>query len=66
MTSKLGLHVIMSDDGSVTRGHSKRHSNASFPGGWKETKMFLPHPFVKLSIVGSRGNREVAHPASDL
>ena len=27
----------------------------SFPGlgGLKETKMFLPHPLVKLSIVGS-------------
>ena len=39
----------------------------SFPslGGLKETKMFLPHPLVKLSIVGSC-DREVACTASDL
>ena len=29
-------------------------------GGLKETKMFLPHPFIKLSIVGSLLDREVA------
>ena len=40
----------------------------SFPGlgGLKETKMFLPHPFVKLSIVGSLCDREVACSASNL
>ena len=40
----------------------------SFPGlgGLKETKMFLPHPLVKLSIVGSLCDREVACSASDL
>ena len=40
----------------------------SFPslGGLKETKMFLPHPLVKLSIVGSLRDREVACSASDL
>ena len=34
----------------------------SFPGlgGLKETNMFLPHPLVKLSIVGSLCDREVA------
>ena len=34
----------------------------SFPslGGLKETKMFLSHPFVKPSIVGSLRAREVA------
>ena len=39
----------------------------SFPGhgGLKETKMFLPHPLVKLSIVGSLRDREVACSASD-
>ena len=35
------------------------------PGGLKETKMFLPHPRVKLSIVGSLRDREVACSASD-
>ena len=35
-------------------------------GGLKETKMFLPHPLVELSIVGSLRDREVACSASDL
>ena len=34
-------------------------------GGLKETKMFLPHPCVKVSIVGSLQDREVACSASD-
>ena len=34
-------------------------------GGLKEIKMFLPHPRVKLSIVGSLRDREVACSASD-
>ena len=40
----------------------------SFPGlgGLKETNMFLPHPLVKHSIVGSLLDREVACSASDL
>ena len=40
----------------------------SFPGlgGLKETQMFLPHPLVKLSIVGSLRGREVACSTSDL
>ena len=40
----------------------------SFPGlgGLIETKMFLPHPLVKLRIVGSLRDREVACSASDL
>ena len=39
----------------------------SVPGldGLKETKMFLPHPRVKLSNVGSLRDREVACSASD-
>ena len=32
---------------------------------WKKQKMFLPHPRVKASIVGSLRNREVACSASD-
>ena len=31
----------------------------------KETKLFLPHPRVKVSIVGSLRDREVAYSASD-
>ena len=40
----------------------------SFPGfgGLKKTKMFFPHPLVKLSIVGGLCDREVAWSASDL
>ena len=34
-------------------------------GGLKETKMFLPHPRVKVSIVGSLRDREIACSASD-
>ena len=34
-------------------------------GGLKKTKMFLPHPRVKVSIVGSLRDREVACSASD-
>ena len=34
-------------------------------GGLKETKMFLPHPRVKVSIAGSLRVREVACSASD-
>ena len=40
----------------------------SFPGlgGLKGAKMFLPHPRVKLSIVGSLRDREIACLASHL
>ena len=39
----------------------------SFPGlgCLKETKMFLPHPLVKLSIVESLHDRETACSSSD-
>ena len=35
-------------------------------GGLKGTKMFLPHPLVKLIIMGSYRDRELAFSASDL
>ena len=40
----------------------------SFPslGELKEAQMFIPYPLVKLSIVGSLRDREVASSASDL
>ena len=46
---------------------SNRRVRGSVPGlgGLKETKMFLPHPRVKVSIVGSLRDREVACSASD-
>ena len=34
-------------------------------GGLKETKQFLPHPRVKVSIAGSLRDRDVACSASD-
>ena len=34
-------------------------------GGLKETKMFLPHPRVKVSIVWSLRDREIECSASD-
>ena len=37
----------------------------SFPGLGGLKKMFLPHPLVKLNIVGSLRDREVACSASD-
>ena len=41
---------------------------SSFPGlgGLKEATMFPPHPIVKLSIVGSLSDREVACSVLDL
>ena len=43
------------------------HVRGSVPGlsGFKETKMFLPHPRVKVSIVGSLCDQEIAWSASD-
>ena len=41
------------------------HARVPGFGGLKETKMVLPHPRVKISIVGSLRDREVACSASD-
>ena len=45
--------------------HAKIRGSVPGLGRLKETKMFLPHPRVKLSIVGSLRDREVACSASD-
>ena len=50
---------------STAAFHARVRGSVSGPGGLKETKMFLPHPRVKLSIVGSLRDREVACSASD-
>ena len=42
------------------------HARVRGLGSLKETKMFLPHPLVKLSIVGSLRDRELACSASDI
>ena len=48
-------------------GGGRARVRGSVPGlgGLKETKMVLPHPRVKVSIVGSLRDREVACSASD-
>ena len=45
--------------------HARDWGSVPSLGGLKETKMFRPHPRVKLSIVGSLRNREVACSSSD-
>ena len=45
---------------STAAFHAGVRGSVPGPGGLKETKMFLPHPCVKVSIVGSLRDREVA------
>ena len=63
------IQLIRSSHNRVGRGPRVVVSTAAFQvvrgsvpglGGLKETKMFLPHPRVKVSIVGSLRDREVA------
>ena len=50
---------------STTAFHARVRGSVPGLGGLKETKLFLPHPRVKVSIVGSLRDREVACSASD-
>ena len=50
---------------STAAFHARVQGSVPGLGGLKETKMFLPHPRVKVSIVGSLRDREVACSASD-
>ena len=50
---------------STAAFHARVRGSVPSHGGLKETKMFLPHPRVKVSIVGSLRDREVACSASD-
>ena len=50
---------------STAAFHARVRGSIPGRGGLKETKMFLPHPRVKVSIVGSLRDREVACSASD-
>ena len=45
--------------------HARVRGSVPGLGGLKETKFFLPHPRVKVNIVGSLRDREVACSASD-
>ena len=50
---------------STAAFHARVRGSVPGLGGLKETKMFLPHSRVKVSIVGSLRDREVACSASD-
>ena len=50
---------------STAAFHARVRGSVPGLGGLKETKMFLPNPRVKVSIVGSLRDREVACSASD-
>ena len=50
---------------STAAFHARVRGSVPGLGGLKETKMFLPHPRVKVSIVGSLRDQEVAFSASD-
>ena len=62
-------HIFLSGGPRVVVSTAAIHARArgSVPGlgGLKETKMFLPHPRVKVSIAGSLRDREVACSTSD-
>ena len=62
------MHYITGHRVVVSTAAFHARVRGSFPGlgGLKETKMFLPHPIVKLRIVGSLRDRKVACSASDL
>ena len=49
---------------STAAFHARVRGSVPGSGGLKETKMFLPHPRVKVSIVGGLRDREVACSAS--
>ena len=50
---------------STAAFHARVRGSVPGLGGLKETKLFLPHPRVKVSIVGSLRDREVACSASN-
>ena len=56
-----GLRVVV----STAAFHARVRVSVPGLGGLKETRMFLPHPRVKVSIVESLCDREVACSASD-
>ena len=47
---------------STAAFHTRVRGSVPGLGGLKETKMFLPHPRVKVSIVGSLRDRESGGP----
>ena len=69
LTKWLGFPLKMGGGPRVVVSTAAVHARVrgSVPGldGFKETKMFLPHPRVKVSIVGGLRDRKVAYSASD-
>ena len=66
----VGVHYYEKGGGprvvvSTAAFHARARGSVPGLGGLKETKMFLPHPRVKVSIMGSLRDREVACSASD-
>ena len=66
----IGLHTDVEGGGprvvvSTAAFHARFRGSVPGLGGLKQTKMFLPHPRVKVSIVGGLHDREVACSASD-
>ena len=57
-----GAEVVV----STAAFHARVRGSLPGLGLLKETKMFLPHPLLKLSIVGNLRDRGVACSASDL
>ena len=57
----MGPRVVV----STAAFHARGRGSVPGLGGLKETKMFFPHPRVKVIIVGSLRDREVACLASD-
>ena len=75
-TNEMFLQIMTSRDITVGAGALgwwleplpfTREFGVRFPVSavWKKQKMFLPHPRVKISILGSLRDREVAYSASD-
>ena len=56
-----GLSVVV----STAAFHARVRGSVPGLGGLKETKMFFPPPRVKVSIVGSLRDRDVACSAAD-
>ena len=61
MSTPLPPRVVV----STAAFHARVWGSVPGLGGLKETKLFLLHPRVKVSIVGSLRDREVACSASD-
>ena len=50
---------------STAAFHARARGSVTGLGGFEEKKMFLPHPLLKLSVVGSLRDREVACSVSN-